>query len=53
MNLLKRKKKGNLHSKSKYKVSVIQNVDRFFDLREKIIDFFRDSILFILFFFSI
>ena len=35
-------RKGNKNSKSKYKISVTQNVEKFFDLREKIIDFFRD-----------
>ena len=35
-------KKGNKKSKSKDQISVIQNVQIFFDLGEKIIDFFRD-----------
>ena len=35
-------KKGNKKSKSKDQISVVQNVQNFFDLREKIIDFFRD-----------
>ena len=35
-------KKGNPKSKSKGQIRVIQNVENFFDLAEKIIDFFRD-----------
>ena len=35
-------KKGNKKSKSKDQISAIQNVQHFFDLRQKIIDFFRD-----------
>ena len=35
-------KKGNPKSKPKDETSVLQNVETFFDLREKIIDFFRD-----------
>ena len=35
-------KKGNPKSKLENQISVIQNVQNFFDLREKIIDFFRD-----------
>ena len=35
-------KKGNLKSKSKDQIRVIQNVQTFFDLREKIINFFGD-----------
>ena len=33
-------KKGNPKSKSEDQISVIQNVEKFFGLREKIIDFF-------------
>ena len=32
---------GNKKSKSKDQISVIQNVEKIFDLRKKIIDFFR------------
>ena len=32
-------KKGNRKSRSEYQISVIQNVENFFDLREKIIAF--------------
>ena len=39
-------KKGNPKSKSKYQISVIQNVQNFFDLREKIINFFKRLICF-------
>ena len=35
-------KKGNLKSKSKDQIRAIQNVQIFFDLREKIINFFGD-----------
>ena len=35
-------KKENPKSKSKDQISVIQNVENFLDLREKIADFFRD-----------
>ena len=35
-------KKGNPDLKSKDQISVTQNFENFFDLREKIIDFFRD-----------
>ena len=35
-------KKRNPNLKSKDQISVIQNVQTFFDLREKIIDFLRD-----------
>ena len=35
------KKKGNETSKSEDQISAIQNVQIFFDLSEKIIDFFR------------
>ena len=35
-------KKGNTKSKSKDQISVIQNVQKFFDLREKIVNLFRD-----------
>ena len=35
-------KKGNPKSKSKDQISVIGNVEKFFELRKKIIDFFRD-----------
>ena len=35
-------RKGIPKSKSKDQISVIQNVENFFDLTEKIIDFFRD-----------
>ena len=35
-------KKANLNLKSKDQISVIQNVENFFDLREKKFDFFRD-----------
>ena len=35
-------KTGYPKSKSEDQISVIQNVENFFDLREKIIDFFRD-----------
>ena len=35
-------RKGIPKSKSKDQISVIQNVETFFDLTEKIIDFFRD-----------
>ena len=34
-------KNVNSKSKSEDQISVIQNVEKFFDLREKIIDFFR------------
>ena len=39
---LSKLKKGNPKTKSKDQISVIQTVENFFDLREKIIDFFRD-----------
>ena len=39
---LGRIRKGNPDFKSKEQTSVIQNVNNFFDLRENIIDFFRD-----------
>ena len=39
-------KKGNPKSKSKYQISVIQNVQNCFDLREKIINFFKRLICF-------
>ena len=39
-------KKGNPKSKSEDQISVIQNVEKFFGLREKIIDFFFVIILF-------
>ena len=35
-------KKGNPKSRSKDQISVIQNVEVFFHLRKKYIDFFRD-----------
>ena len=35
-------KKGNQKSRLKYQISVTQNVENFFNLREKIIDLFRD-----------
>ena len=35
-------KKGNPKSRSKDQISVIQNVEFFFHLRKKYIDFFRD-----------
>ena len=38
-------RKGNPKSKSKDHIIVIKNVENFFDLREKIIDFFRDHFL--------
>ena len=34
-------KKGNKKSKSEDQISVIENVEKFFDLREKNIDFFE------------
>ena len=33
-------KKGNPKSKSEDQISIIQNIEKFFGLREKIIDFF-------------
>ena len=39
-------KKDNPDFKSKDQISVIQNVENFFDLREKNIDFFRDCTLY-------
>ena len=39
-------KKGNPKSKSKDQISVIQNVQNCFDLREKIINFFKRLICF-------
>ena len=38
-------KKGNPISKSEDQISVTQNIENFFGLREKIIDFFRDGYL--------
>ena len=38
-------KKGNKKSKSKDQIRVIRNVENFSDLREKIIDSFRDNSL--------
>ena len=35
-------KKGNPKSKSKDQISLIQNAQNFFDLREKIVSLFRD-----------
>ena len=35
-------KKGNPKSKTKNQINVIQNVQKCFGLREKILDFFRD-----------
>ena len=40
-------KKGNPKSKSEDQISMIQNVEFFFDLREKIIDFFKDCPFFL------
>ena len=37
-----RNKKRNPKSRSKDQISEIQNVENFFDLREKFFDFFRD-----------
>ena len=37
-------KKGNKKSKWKDKISVIQNIEKFLDLREKVIDFFSFAI---------
>ena len=37
-----RNKKRNPKSRSKDQISEIQNVENFFDLREKLFDFFRD-----------
>ena len=37
-----KQKKENPKSKSKDQISVIQNIENFFDLTKKIIDFFRD-----------
>ena len=39
--------KGNKQSKSEDQISVIQNAKKVFDLREKIIDFFRDYSFFL------
>ena len=39
-------KKGNPKSKSKDQISIIQNVQNCFDLREKIINFFKRLICF-------
>ena len=39
-------KKGNPKSKSEDQISVIQNIEKLFGLREKIIDFFFVIILF-------
>ena len=38
-------KKGNKKSKSKYQIRVIRNAENFSDLREKIIDSFRNNSL--------
>ena len=37
-------KKGSKKSKWKDKISVIQNIEKFLDLREKVIDFFSFAI---------
>ena len=42
-------KKGNPNSKSEDQISVVQNVEHFFDLGEKNIDYIRDF-FFLLFF---
>ena len=45
-------KKGNPNSKSEDQISVVQNVEHFFDLGEKNIDYIRDFFFFLFFLLS-